>query len=120
MFATNVDCIACHRKAEGGQAALHTSQYAERAIGEACVGCHGEGFDETLKRWKALLSTAGKRPVRPLDALRGRRKDHLLFSRVSSLPRRLSASLFTLFDTLERGAIWQSGFPWLMAVIVAL
>ncbi len=58
MFTTNVDCIACHRKGEESQAALHTSKYVERAIGEACVDCHGEGFDETLKQWKALLSKA--------------------------------------------------------------
>ena len=58
MFTTNVDCIACHRKGEESQAALHTSRYAERAIGEACVDCHGEGFDETLKQWKALLAKA--------------------------------------------------------------
>jgi hypothetical protein len=58
MFTTNVDCIACHRKGEESQAALHTTNYAERVIGEACVDCHGEGFDDTLKRWKTLLSKA--------------------------------------------------------------
>jgi hypothetical protein len=57
MFTTNVDCIACHRRAEESKAALHTTKYFERAIGEACVECHGEGFDETLKHWKTLLST---------------------------------------------------------------
>lgn len=56
MFTTNVDCIACHRTGEESQAALHTSKYVERAIGEACVDCHGEGFDETLKQWKSLLA----------------------------------------------------------------
>jgi nitrate/TMAO reductase-like tetraheme cytochrome c subunit len=56
MFTTNVDCIACHRRGEESQAALHTSNYVERAIGEACVDCHGEGFDETLKQWKTLLA----------------------------------------------------------------
>jgi nitrate/TMAO reductase-like tetraheme cytochrome c subunit len=60
MFTTNVDCIACHRKGEESQAALHTTKYveSERVIGEACVDCHGEGFDDTLKRWKTLLSQA--------------------------------------------------------------
>jgi nitrate/TMAO reductase-like tetraheme cytochrome c subunit len=58
MFMTNVDCIACHRKHEEGQAALHTTQYIESAIGKACVDCHGEGFDDTLKHWKVLLSRA--------------------------------------------------------------
>src|SRR4030043_946701 len=58
MFATNVDCIACHRKGEESQAALHTTKYAERALGEACVDCHGEGYDDTLKHWKTLLSRA--------------------------------------------------------------
>ncbi len=58
MFTTNVDCIACHRRSEESQAALHTTKYEERAIGEACVDCHGEGFDETLKQWKSLLSKA--------------------------------------------------------------
>jgi hypothetical protein len=58
MFMTNVDCIACHRKGEESQAALHTSKYVERAIGETCVDCHGEGYDETLKYWKELLSKA--------------------------------------------------------------
>jgi nitrate/TMAO reductase-like tetraheme cytochrome c subunit len=56
MFTTNVDCIACHRRAEESPAALHTTRYADRVIGEACVDCHGEGFDDTLKQWKALLS----------------------------------------------------------------
>jgi hypothetical protein len=58
MFMTNVDCIACHRKGEESQAALHTTKYAEKAIGETCLDCHGEGFDETLKHWKEFLSKA--------------------------------------------------------------
>jgi nitrate/TMAO reductase-like tetraheme cytochrome c subunit len=58
MFTTNVDCVACHRKGEESQAALHTTKYVEKAIGEACVDCHGEGFDDTLKHWKVLLSKA--------------------------------------------------------------
>jgi hypothetical protein len=56
MYTTNVDCIACHRRTEESQAALHTTQYKEKAMGEACVGCHGEGFDETLKEWKKFVS----------------------------------------------------------------
>jgi len=56
MFMTNVDCVACHRKTESSQAAIHTTKYEEKAIGEACVDCHGEGFDETLKYWKTFLS----------------------------------------------------------------
>jgi len=56
MFRTNVDCIACHRKAEESQSALHTSKYKEKAMEESCVGCHGLGFDETLKHWKDLLA----------------------------------------------------------------
>jgi hypothetical protein len=58
MFTANVDCIACHRRAEESQAALHTTRFTERVIGEACVDCHGEGFDDTLKQWKSLLSKA--------------------------------------------------------------
>jgi hypothetical protein len=58
MFTTNVDCIACHRKGEESQAALHTTKYTEKAIGETCVDCHGEVYDETLKHWKTLLSKA--------------------------------------------------------------
>jgi len=58
MFMANVDCIACHRKGEESQAALHTTKYAEKAIEETCLDCHGEGFDETLKHWKELLSKA--------------------------------------------------------------
>ncbi len=58
MFTTNVDCVACHRKGEESKAALHTTKYVERAIGEACVDCHGEGYDDALKHWKALLSKA--------------------------------------------------------------
>ncbi len=56
MFLTNVDCVSCHRKGEESQAALHTTKYIEKAFGEACVDCHGEGYDETLKHWKTLLS----------------------------------------------------------------
>jgi len=58
MFTTNVDCIACHRKGGESEAALHTTKYMERAIVEACVDCHGEGYDETLKHWKVLLPKA--------------------------------------------------------------
>jgi hypothetical protein len=58
MFLTNIDCVACHRKGEESQAALHTTKYVERAMGETCVDCHGEGYDETLKHWKILLSKA--------------------------------------------------------------
>ncbi|OGP89679.1 MAG: hypothetical protein A2156_00515 [Deltaproteobacteria bacterium RBG_16_48_10] len=58
MYTTNVDCIACHRKTEESHAALHTTKYEEKAMGQACVGCHGEGFDETLKHWKVLLAKA--------------------------------------------------------------
>jgi hypothetical protein len=58
MFITNIDCIACHRKGEESQAALYTTKYAERAMSEACVDCHGEGFDETLRHWRTLLSKA--------------------------------------------------------------
>jgi nitrate/TMAO reductase-like tetraheme cytochrome c subunit len=58
MFSTNIDCVACHRKGEESQAALHTTKYVERAMGETCVDCHGEGYDETLKHWKILLSKA--------------------------------------------------------------
>jgi copper chaperone CopZ len=56
MFMTNVDCIACHRRHEESHAALHTTKYAEKAIEQACVDCHGPGFDETLRHWKVLLS----------------------------------------------------------------
>jgi hypothetical protein len=58
MFTTHVDCIACHRKGEESQAALYTTKYIEKAIGETCVDCHGEGYDDTLKHWKSFLSKA--------------------------------------------------------------
>jgi hypothetical protein len=58
MFTTNVDCVACHRKEGERQAALYTTKYVERAMGESCVACHSEGFDETLKQWQILLSKA--------------------------------------------------------------
>jgi hypothetical protein len=58
MYTANVDCIACHRKGEESAAALHTTRYVEKAMGEACVDCHGEGFDDTLKHWKNILSKA--------------------------------------------------------------
>jgi nitrate/TMAO reductase-like tetraheme cytochrome c subunit len=56
MFTTHIDCVACHRKGEESQAALHTTKYAERAIGEACVDCHGEGYEDVLDQWKVLVS----------------------------------------------------------------
>jgi nitrate/TMAO reductase-like tetraheme cytochrome c subunit len=58
MFTTNVDCVACHRMGGESQAALHTTKYFEKALSEACVDCHGEGYDETLTHWKGLLSRA--------------------------------------------------------------
>jgi hypothetical protein len=60
MFTANVDCVACHRKSGEGHAALHTTKYVERAMGQACVDCHGQGWDNTLKEWKVLLSKAEK------------------------------------------------------------
>jgi hypothetical protein len=58
MYITNVDCVACHRKGEESRAAIYTTKYVERAMGESCVACHGEGFDETLKQWQTLLTKA--------------------------------------------------------------
>jgi len=58
MYVTNLDCVTCHRKGGEGLAALHTTKYTEKALGEACVDCHGEGFDETLKLWKKILAKA--------------------------------------------------------------
>ncbi|MBS3906334.1 MAG: cytochrome c3 family protein [Syntrophaceae bacterium] len=58
MYTTNVDCTACHRKEGERQAALYTTKYVERAMGESCVACHGEGFDEALKQWQVFLSKA--------------------------------------------------------------
>jgi len=58
MFTANVDCIACHQSSREGHAALHTTKYVERAIGEACVDCHGKGFDDALNEWKVLLPKA--------------------------------------------------------------
>jgi hypothetical protein len=58
MFLTNIDCIACHRTGEESQAALFTTKYVEKAMSEACVDCHGEGFDDTLNHWRTLLSRA--------------------------------------------------------------
>jgi hypothetical protein len=58
MYITNVDCVACHRKGEESRAAIYTTKYVERAMGESCVACHGEGFDETLKQWQVLLTKA--------------------------------------------------------------
>lgn len=55
MFSINIDCIACHRKGEGSPI-LQIERYAERTVAEACVDCHGEGFSDTLKHWKSLLS----------------------------------------------------------------
>lgn len=55
MFTIHIDCIACHRKGEGSPF-LQIEKYAERTLAEACVDCHGEGFDNTLNHWKLLLS----------------------------------------------------------------
>jgi hypothetical protein len=58
MCITNVDCVACHRKGGESRAAIYTTKYVERAMGESCVACHGEGYDETLRQWQSLLSKA--------------------------------------------------------------
>lgn len=60
MFIANIECFACHRKGEESRMALYTTKFVERAIGETCVSCHGEGYDETLKQWQFLLSKAMK------------------------------------------------------------
>jgi len=71
MFTTNVDCTACHRKGEESRAALYTTKYVERAMGESCVVCHGEGFDETLKQWQVLLSKAKNETSQRLSNVHG-------------------------------------------------
>jgi nitrate/TMAO reductase-like tetraheme cytochrome c subunit len=71
MFATNIDCLACHRKGGESQAALHTTKYVERAMGESCVDCHGEGFDETLKQWQSLLSKAKNETSQRISHVQG-------------------------------------------------
>ncbi|MCJ7705742.1 MAG: cytochrome c3 family protein [Desulfobacterales bacterium] len=71
MYATNVDCLACHRKGEESRAALHTTKYVERAMGESCVSCHGEGFDETLKQWQLLLSKAKNETSQRISNVQG-------------------------------------------------
>ncbi len=58
MYIANVDCVACHRKEGERRAALYTTKYVERALGESCVACHGEGYDETLRQWQNLLAKA--------------------------------------------------------------
>jgi hypothetical protein len=60
MFLANIECFACHRKGEESRMALYTTKFVERAIGETCVSCHGEGYDETLNQWQLLLSKAMK------------------------------------------------------------
>jgi len=59
MYTMKVDCAGCHKTQEESKAALYTSKYLERALAEACVKCHGEGYDEMLFHWKGLLVRAG-------------------------------------------------------------
>src|SRR4030067_865530 len=53
-----IECSKCHTPLRHEIGSILTTKYAEKAIGEACVDCHGEGYDETLKHWKVLLSKA--------------------------------------------------------------
>jgi hypothetical protein len=48
--------LPSERGRESGR--IYTTKYLERAMGESCVACHGEGYDETLKQWQSLLSKA--------------------------------------------------------------
>lgn len=69
MFLTNIECFACHRKREETFTALFTTKYVERAMGETCVSCHGEGYDETLKQWQILLSKAMRESYQRISRL---------------------------------------------------
>jgi hypothetical protein len=62
MFTANVDCIACHRKGEESQTALHTTKYAEKAIGEAYTLPDTNRYIKEMARdWKRVDELKEKR-----------------------------------------------------------
>jgi cytochrome c551/c552 len=56
MFLANVDCSSCHSKTEADAHSLHSVDYEQLALGEACNSCHGPGYDSMLMRWKEVLT----------------------------------------------------------------
>ncbi len=108
MFTLNIDCIACHRKGEGSLF-LHIERYAERTVAEACVDCHGEGFEDTLKHWKSILS---KMENETNQRIFNAQKVLYEFERGrggSSEFKRLKPSL-TRPDTIIAMSFWEKGF----------
>lgn len=56
MFAAQVSCDGCHRDEAGlkrppGAAPLRSYRQKMEAQRQACVSCHGKGYDELLDRW---------------------------------------------------------------------
>jgi len=59
MFLTGIDCIGCHKSQRVSEAALFTTRFTERALGESCIECHGLGTEKMLLRWKKILMELG-------------------------------------------------------------
>jgi nitrate/TMAO reductase-like tetraheme cytochrome c subunit len=55
MFLTGIDCTGCHKSQKAGEAALFTTRFTERALGESCVECHGPNTDKMILTWKKIL-----------------------------------------------------------------
>jgi hypothetical protein len=59
MFLTGIDCTGCHKSQKVGEAALFTTKFTERALGESCVECHGPGAEKMLLTWRKVLVKLG-------------------------------------------------------------
>jgi len=54
MFAAQVYCKGCHLPDKTSTPPVLNARLA-RAKGEACVKCHGEGYDQVLLSWQSML-----------------------------------------------------------------
>ncbi|MFH1278305.1 MAG: NapC/NirT family cytochrome c [Candidatus Eisenbacteria bacterium] len=70
MFKAQVGCDGCHREGMGGTSAPPGGQIA-KATGQACVMCHGRGFDVMLEEWRESVDDYLRRIDTIADEARG-------------------------------------------------
>ena len=58
MFQSHIDCSGCHARGTKEKLSAFSSGFDFKSIQEACVDCHGQGFDQMLQNWEKLLRSA--------------------------------------------------------------
>ncbi|MBW2145640.1 MAG: NapC/NirT family cytochrome c [Deltaproteobacteria bacterium] len=57
MYLANVDCASCHMHQETHPGTdLFSEDGLRMDMGQACIRCHGPGYDRMLQRWKEVMA----------------------------------------------------------------